>query len=68
MFLDEAAIAARIDHPNVCTVFDFGWEDIHASLDRCLDAHPNAPAGNATGQWDAPGCWDATTPAARRNC
>ncbi len=24
MFLDEARIASRIDHPNVCTVFDFG--------------------------------------------
>jgi serine/threonine-protein kinase len=26
MFLDEAALAARIDHPNVCSVFDFGRE------------------------------------------
>ncbi len=24
MFLDEARLAAGIDHPNVCTVFDFG--------------------------------------------
>jgi serine/threonine-protein kinase len=24
MFLDEARIASRVDHPNVCTVFDFG--------------------------------------------
>lgn len=24
MFLDEARIASRIDHPNVCRVFDFG--------------------------------------------
>ena len=24
MFLDEARIAANINHPNVCTVFDFG--------------------------------------------
>lgn len=27
MFLDEARIASRIDHPNVCTVFDFGRAD-----------------------------------------
>jgi serine/threonine-protein kinase len=27
MFLDEARIASRIDHPNVCSVFDFGKVD-----------------------------------------
>lgn len=27
MFLDEARIAARIDHPNVCQVFDYGSVD-----------------------------------------
>ncbi len=27
MFLDEAKIAARIVHPNVCSVFDFGQEE-----------------------------------------
>jgi len=27
MFLDEARIASRITHPNVCTVFDFGEAD-----------------------------------------
>jgi serine/threonine-protein kinase len=27
MFLDEARIASRVDHPNVCTVFDFGEVD-----------------------------------------
>jgi serine/threonine-protein kinase len=26
MFMDEARLTARIDHPNVCTVFDFGEE------------------------------------------
>ena len=24
MFMDEARLASRIDHPNVCTVFNFG--------------------------------------------
>ncbi|MCZ7687648.1 MAG: protein kinase [Sandaracinaceae bacterium] len=27
MFLDEARLAARIDHPHVCSVFDFGQVD-----------------------------------------
>ncbi len=27
MFLDEARIASRISHPNVCSVFDFGEQD-----------------------------------------
>jgi eukaryotic-like serine/threonine-protein kinase len=27
MFLDEARLAAKLDHPNLCTVFDFGTED-----------------------------------------
>lgn len=27
MFLDEAKIASRITHPNVCSVFDFGQSD-----------------------------------------
>ena len=27
MFLDEAKIASRITHPNVCSVFDFGQAD-----------------------------------------
>jgi serine/threonine-protein kinase len=27
MFLDEARLAAAIDHPNVCSVFDFGETD-----------------------------------------
>ena len=27
MFMDEARIASKIDHPNVCTVFDFGRVD-----------------------------------------
>jgi len=27
MFLDEAKIASRISHPNVCSVFDFGHAD-----------------------------------------
>jgi hypothetical protein len=26
MFLDEARLASRIDHPNVCSVFDFGGQ------------------------------------------
>jgi serine/threonine-protein kinase len=27
MFLDEARLASRINHPNVCSVFDFGFAD-----------------------------------------
>lgn len=27
MFLDEARLAARLNHPNLCTVFDFGESD-----------------------------------------
>ena len=27
MFLDEARLASRIHHPNVCSVFDFGFAD-----------------------------------------
>lgn len=27
MFLDEARLAARMNHPNLCTVFDFGESD-----------------------------------------
>lgn len=27
MFLDEARIAASISHPNICSVFDFGFEN-----------------------------------------
>ncbi len=27
MFMDEARVASRIDHPNVCRVFDFGQAD-----------------------------------------
>jgi serine/threonine-protein kinase len=27
MFLDEARLASRISHPNVCSVFDFGFAD-----------------------------------------
>ena len=27
MFMDEARLASRIDHPNVCRVFDFGHAD-----------------------------------------
>ena len=27
MFLDEARLAAQLDHPNLCSVFDFGEED-----------------------------------------
>ncbi len=27
MFLDEARLASRITHPNVCSVFDFGFAD-----------------------------------------
>jgi serine/threonine-protein kinase len=32
MFLDEAKIASRITHPNVCSVFDFGEADGHYYL------------------------------------
>jgi len=35
MFLDEARIASRINHPNVCTVFDFGrsGEDYYIAME-----------------------------------
>jgi serine/threonine-protein kinase len=54
MFLDEASLAARLHHANVCSVFDFGEEDgsyyiameylVGESLNRVLRAQKHAPS------------------------
>lgn len=41
MFLDEARLSAAINHPNVCTVFDFGEQDgTHYMVMEYLDGEP----------------------------
>src|SRR5688500_11115580 len=64
MFLDEARIAARVNHPNVCAIFDFGEMDgsyfitmeylVGASLGRLVaSVVANDPARLDDAQWHA---------------
>ncbi|MEM9195072.1 MAG: protein kinase [Myxococcota bacterium] len=55
MFLDEARIASKISHPNVCSVFDFGEQDgtfyiameylVGEPLSRVMTAMSRHPTG-----------------------
>ena len=66
MFLDEARIASRINHPNVCSLFDFGEADgtyymameylMGSPLTRLIRQVSRSPERLASARWHALAC------------